>query len=58
MQIIKLLEIKINEGKNILQNISLMRRISGPAINVAYYMPEDIEKCSLSTSIRKRSSPS
>lgn len=45
MQIIKLLEIKINEGKNILQNISLMRRISGPAINVAYYMPEDIEKC-------------
>ena len=45
MQTIQLLEIKINEGKNILRNISLMRRTSGPAINVAYYIPEDIDRC-------------
>ena len=45
MQTIQLLEIKINEGKNILRNISLMRRTSGPAINVAYYIPEDVERC-------------
>lgn len=45
MQTIQLLEIKINEGKNILQDISHMRRTSGPAINVAYYIPEDVERC-------------
>lgn len=45
MQTINLLEIKINEGKNILQNINHMRRTSGPAINVVYYISEDIEQC-------------
>ena len=45
MQTTNLLEIKINEGKNILQNISHMRRTSGPAINVVYYISEDIEQC-------------
>lgn len=45
MQTTNLLEIKINEGKNILQNISHMRRASGPAINVVYYISEDIEQC-------------
>ena len=45
MQATKLLEIKINEGKNILQGISHMRRTSGPAINVVYYISEDIEQC-------------
>lgn len=45
MQTIKLLEIKINEGKNILQNISLMRQTTGPAINVVYYIHEDVERC-------------
>ena len=45
MQTTNLLEIKINEGKNILQNISHMRRTSGPAINVVYYISEDTEQC-------------
>ncbi len=45
MQTTNLLEIKINEGKNILQNISHMRQTSGPAINVVYYISEDIEQC-------------
>lgn len=45
MQATKLLERKINEGKNILQGISHMRRTSGPAINVVYYISEDIEQC-------------
>ena len=45
MQTTNLLEIKINEGKNILQNISHMRRTSGPAMNVVYYISEDIEQC-------------
>lgn len=45
MQTTNLLEIKINEGKNILQNISHMRKTSGPAINVVYYISEDIEQC-------------
>lgn len=45
MQTTKLLEIKINEGKNILLNISHMRRTPGPAINVVYYISEDIEHC-------------
>lgn len=45
MQIKELLEIKIKEGQDILHNISNMRPTSGPAINVAYYKSEDIEKC-------------
>lgn len=45
MQTLELLEIKINEGKTILQNISNMRPTSGPAMNVAYYDHEDVEKC-------------
>jgi hypothetical protein len=45
MQATKLLERKINEGKNILQGISHMRMTSGPAINVVYYISEDIEQC-------------
>lgn len=45
MQTTNLLEIKINEGKNILQNISHMRQTSGPAINVVYYISEDVEQC-------------
>lgn len=45
MKTSELIELKINEGKIILQDISRMRPSSGPAINVVYYISEDVEKC-------------
>ena len=45
MKIVELIELKINEGKEILQSISAMRPTSGPAMNVAYYVSEDVDKC-------------
>ena len=45
MKIVELIELKINEGKEILQSISAMRPTSGPAMNVAYFVSEDVDKC-------------
>lgn len=45
MKTVELIDFKINEGKEILQIISMMRPTSGPAMNVAYYSAEDVDKC-------------
>ena len=45
MQILKLIESKISEGKTILQELDTMRERSGMAMNVTYYVNEDVEKC-------------
>lgn len=45
MDIAKLIEQKIAEGKAILQEIGSMRRSTGMAINVVYYIGEDVEDC-------------
>ena len=45
MQTEELLVKKISEGRRILQDIGNMRPTSGPAMNVAYYVSEDVEKC-------------
>lgn len=41
----KLIEQKIVEGKSLLQEIGSMRKTTGMAINVVYYISEDVEKC-------------
>ena len=43
MRISALIEQKISEGKNILTELSTMRETSGMAINVVYYVAEDVE---------------
>ena len=45
MNIAKLIEHKIAEGKALLQEIGSMRRSTGMAINVVYYIGEDVEDC-------------
>ena len=41
----KLIEQKIAEGKSLLQEVDSMRKTNGIAINVVYYISEDVEKC-------------
>lgn len=41
----KLIEQKIVEGESLLQEIGSMRKTTGMAINVVYYVSEDVEKC-------------
>lgn len=43
MQIAELIEQKIFEGKIILADLASMRERSGMAINVTYYVSEDVE---------------
>lgn len=43
MRISALIEQKISEGKNIFTELSTMRETSGMAINVVYYVAEDVE---------------
>ena len=45
MKTVELIDLKIKEGKEILQSINAMRPSSGPAMNVAYYVTEDVDKC-------------
>lgn len=44
MDLSALIENKINEGKVILSGLSSMRETSGMAINVTYYMSEDVDE--------------
>ena len=44
MQTSELIEMKITEGKTILQELKMMRETSGMAINVTYYTAEDVAK--------------
>ena len=43
MNIAELIEQKISEGKDILEGLSSMRERSGMAINVTYYVAEDVQ---------------
>ena len=45
MKTVELIDLKIKEGKEILQSINAMRPSSGPAMNVSYYVSEDVDKC-------------
>ena len=45
MQIAELIELKVSEGKDILIELDEMRKARGAAINVNYYVNEDVEKC-------------
>lgn len=45
MKTVELIDFKNNEGKEILQIISMMCPTSGPTMNVAYYSAEDVDKC-------------
>ena len=44
MNILELTEKKIAEGKSILLELDSMRETAGIAMNVTYYMHEDVEK--------------
>jgi len=44
MQLSKLIESKILEGQTILQQLDSMRKRNGTAVNVAYYVSEDVEQ--------------
>ena len=43
MNIAALIEQKVSEGKVILEGLSSMRERSGMAINVTYYVAEDVQ---------------
>ena len=43
MNINKLIVQKVAEGKSLLQKIGSMRKTTGMAINVVYYISEDVE---------------
>lgn len=45
MNIAALIEQKIAEGKALLQAVEAMRKTTGMAINVVYYVGEDVEDC-------------
>lgn len=45
MNINKLIVQKVAEGKSLLQKIGSMRKTTGMAINVVYYISEDVEEC-------------
>ena len=45
MKTVELIDLKIKEGKEILQSINAMRPSSSPAMNVSYYVSEDVDKC-------------
>lgn len=44
MKTVELIERKIKEGKSILRELETMRRRNGAAINVVYYVTEDVDK--------------
>ena len=43
MQIVELIEQKITEGKSVLSGLNAMRERSGMAMNVTYYVSEDVD---------------
>lgn len=43
--IAQLVEKKIEEGRNILPELSKMQERNGPAINVVYYVSQDVDRC-------------